>query len=214
MKLIVGLGNPGLKYERTRHNLGFIVVEHFLKDFTPVKDGTWEDSKKFKSEIAEITWQRRSSRSSSGQALIEKVILAKPKTYMNNSGMAVKIIKDFYKIDSADIWVIHDDVDLPLGSMKIRLGGASAGHKGVDSIINTLGTDKFWRFRLGIGKPKQNLNEKHRAVIFKGVDDYVLGELMGGDWSRAKTLIKKSVKAIETALEKDLATAMNRFNTK
>ncbi len=207
MKLIVGLGNPGLKYERTRHNLGFVAVEHFLKDFAPVKDGTWEDSKKFKSEIAEITWQPKAS-------LPQKVILCKPKTYMNNSGMAVKIIKDFYKIHPSDIWIIHDDVDLPLGSMKIRLGGASAGHKGVDSIINTLGTDKFWRFRLGIGKPKQNLSEKHQSFVFKGVDNYVLGELMGGDWSRAKTLIKKSVKAIETALEKDLTVAMNRFNTK
>lgn len=207
MKLIVGLGNPGLKYERTRHNLGFIVAEHFLKDFEPVNDNTWKDSAKFKSEIAEISWQPKAAKA-------EKVTIVKPKTYMNNSGMAVKSLKDYYKVDPSDIWIIHDDVDLPLGVMKIRLGGASAGHRGVESIINSLGTDKFWRFRLGIGKPKQNLNEKHRAVIFKGVDDYVLGELVGGDWSKAKTLIKRGVKALETALEKDMTVAMNRFNTK
>jgi PTH1 family peptidyl-tRNA hydrolase len=207
MKLIVGLGNPGLKYERTRHNLGFVVVDHFLKDLEQVNKSSWKDSSKFKSEIAEISWQPKAGD-------MQKIILVKPKTYMNNSGMAVKALKDYYKIDGSDIWIINDDIDLPLGSLKIRLGGASAGHRGVESIIDALGTDKFWRFRLGIGKPKQNLNEKHRSVIFKGMDEYVLGELMGGDWSKAKTLIKKTVKSLQTALEKDMTTAMNRFNTK
>lgn len=207
MKIIVGLGNPGQKYERTRHNLGFIVLDHFLKDFESEREGDWKSSKKFKSKTAQITWQPKASKASD-------IILVKPETYMNNSGMAVAAITSFYKVDPSDIWIIHDDVDLPFGSLKIRYGGASAGHRGVESIIEKLGTDKFWRFRLGIGKPRQNLNEKHKSVMFKGVDDYVLGEFVNGDWSKAKNLIKKTVDAIETALEKDLTVAMNRFNTK
>ncbi len=207
MKIIVGLGNPGLKYERTRHNLGFIVLDHFLKNFQPEGEGDWEESKKFKSDFAQISWQPK-------KGVFEKVILIKPLTYMNNSGMAVKAVKDFYKVQNSDIWIIHDDVDLVLGSMKIRLGGASAGHRGVESIINALGTDKFWRFRLGIGRPKQNTKEGSKAIFFRGVDEYVLGDMAGQDWSKAKALVKKAVKALETALEKDLETAMNRFNSK
>ena len=91
MKLIIGLGNPGVKYERTRHNIGFMVVEKFLKDFEPVKDTVWADEKKFKSDIAEINWQPRHGKE-------EKVILAKPKTYMNNSGLAISIISQYLKL--------------------------------------------------------------------------------------------------------------------
>ena len=207
MKIIVGLGNPGTKYEKTRHNLGFIVLDHFLKNFEPQNEGDWQESKKFKSQFAEISWQPKKGE-------MEKVVLIKPLTYMNNSGMAVKAVSAFYKVAASDIWVIHDDVDLALGLMKIRLGGASAGHRGVDSIIETLGNDKFWRFRLGIGHPRQNPKEGRKAIYFRGVDDYVLGEMAGQDWSKAKTLVKKAVEAIETALEKDLTVAMNRFNSK
>lgn len=207
MKIIVGLGNPGLKYERTRHNLGFIVLDHFLKNFEPQGEGDWEESKKFKSDFTQISWQPK-------KGVFEKVILLKPRTYMNNSGMAVKAAKDFYKVQNSDIWIIHDDVDLVLGNMKIRLGGASAGHRGVESIIDALGTDNFWRFRLGIGRPKQNNKEGSKAIFFRGVDEYVLGNMTGQDWGKAKTLVKKAVKALETALEKDLSVAMNRFNSK
>ncbi len=207
MKIIVGLGNPGEKYEKTRHNLGFVVLDHFLKSFEPVREGDWAESKKFKSDVAQILWQPKSGKE-------EQVLLIKPRTYMNNSGMAVKAVKDFYKAQDSDIWVVHDDVDLALGLMKIRLGGASAGHRGVDSIIESLGSDKFWRFRLGIGHPRQNPKEGGKAIYFRGVDDYVLGEMAGQDWSKAKVLVKKAVEAIETALEKDLTVAMNRFNSK
>jgi len=159
MKIIVGLGNPGEKYERTRHNLGFSAVDKFLKDFG---GSVWKDSEKFKGEIAHIEWQRQNSQkfkvssfakaskdkqSSKFQGL-EKVILLKPKTYMNNSGLSVRIVSDFYKIKPENIWILHDDLDLSFGSLKIRLGGASAGHRGIESIIDNLGTDKFWRFRL------------------------------------------------------------------
>lgn len=210
MKLIVGLGNPGGKYESTRHNLGFMVVDHVLKNFEPVRKGDWENSAKFKSEIAQIEWQRRSA--SSGQANLEKVILAKPKTYMNNSGMAVQLISSFYKVAPSDLWVIHDDFDLPIGAMKIRFGGASAGHHGVESVIEALKTDKFWRFRLGTGESRaKGKIAKHKI---RKADDFVLSGFGKGESGKIRELIKRAVKAIETGLEEDLKKAQNRFNTK
>ena len=219
MKLIVGLGNPGTKYEKTRHNLGFMVVERLLKDYESVGKTVWTHAVKFKSDIAEFDWNRHSSQSSSGQAriLIEKVILCKPKTYMNNSGMAVQLLTSYYKLLTTDVWIVHDDIDLPLGSMKIRLGGASAGHHGVESIIKSLGTDKFVRFRLGIKDQRletgtRQTGEKHQRL--KNVDDFVLGRFVGGEWGKARELIKRGAKSIEMALEDGLDAAMNRFNTK
>src|SRR5438067_1424386 len=103
MKLIVGLGNPGDAYEKNRHNLGFMVAEQFLKDFEPVHKTVWSNEPKFKSDIAELEWQ-----SQNGTGL-QKVILVKPKTYMNNSGMAVKLLTAYYKIPVTDIWILHDD---------------------------------------------------------------------------------------------------------
>ena len=212
MRLIVGLGNPGDKYINTRHNLGFMIVEHFLKDFQSAENTLWEDSKKFKSDISQIEWQRRSSRHSSGQASFEKVILARPQTYMNNSGLAVKIITDFYKISADNVWIIHDDIDLPLGAMKIRFGGASAGHHGVESIMGKLGSDKFWRFRMGTGAA--NGRSLRADGKLKNVEDFVLGGFTGSEKGKVKHLIKRGVKAIETSLEDGLEAAMNRFNTK
>lgn len=205
MKLIVGLGNPGKKYEKTRHNLGFMVVEHFLQDFEPVKDGVWENSAKFKSLIAQIEWQPK-------HGSLEKVILARPQTFMNNSGMAVHLICDFYKISADNIWVVHDDIDLPLGYMKIRFGGASAGHHGVESIMEYLNTDKFWRVRLGTGQQRTKGEIANHKM--KNIEDYVLGNFVGQERGKLKDLIKRGVAAIETSLEDGLEAAMNRFNTK
>jgi len=205
MKLIVGLGNPGEKYVKTRHNLGFMVVEKFLKDFESVKNTAWENSSKFKSDIVQIEWQPK-------HGSLEKVILIKPKTYMNNSGMAVKIIADFYKISADNVWVMHDDIDLPLGAMKIRFGGASAGHHGVESMIEHLGTDKFWRFRMGTGLRNQKSNIKDQKL--RNVEDFVLSDFSGSEKGKLKALIKRGVEAIEESLEEGLVAAMNRFNTK
>lgn len=203
MKLIVGLGNPGLKHEKTRHNLGFMVLDAFLKDFSATPVVNFKPEKKFQSETVEITWQPKK-----GEA--EKVILAKPVTYMNGSGLAVSAISSFYKISPADIWIIHDEVDLPLGGMKIRFGGASAGHKGVQSVIEHLGTDKFWRFRIGIGSQHENIH----ARKVKAIDEFVLGEFTEGERGKARETIKRTKKAIEDGLEEGLEKAMNRFNTK
>lgn len=205
MKLIVGLGNPGEKYEKTRHNLGFMVVERFLKDFEPVEKTAWSNEAKFKSDIVEFEWQPK-------RGSPEKIILAKPKTYMNNSGMAVRLVISYWKLEPSNLWIVHDDVDLPIGNMKIRFGGASAGHRGVDSVINTLGTDKFWRFRMGIGHPRNKT--MYQKFDMKGVDEYVLRTFSGSERGKVKELVKHGAKAIEYALEHGLEAAMNRFNTK
>lgn len=207
MKLIVGLGNPGTKYEKTRHNVGFMVVEQFLKDFTPVGKTVWEDSVRFKSDIAEFEWNAK-------HGALEKIILVKPKTYMNNSGLAVHIISQYLKILISDLWIIHDDVDLPLGAMKIRLGGASAGHRGVQSVIDTLKTDAFWRFRLGIGHPRNKSPHSYQKFNMKGVDEYVLRGFTGAERGKSRELVKKGAKALSTALELGLPASMNRFNAK
>ncbi len=204
MKLIVGLGNPGLKHEKTRHNLGFMVVDALFKDYSNPKD-SFREEKKFQSEIAEITWQPKKGKS-------EKVILLKPLTFMNGSGLSVSKASKFYKIMPQDIWIVHDEVDLPLGAMKIRLGGSSAGHKGVESVLEVLKTDKFWRFRMGIGEQKSKI--KNQKSKLRKIDNYVLGEFGDGERGKAREIIKKGVKAIEAALEDSLEKAMNRFNTK
>ena len=140
--------------------------------------------------------------------------MEKPQTYMNNSGLAVRLITDFYKLKPEDIWIIHDDIDLPLGSVKIRFGGASAGHHGVGSIIESLATDKFWRFRLGIGPEKGKLKIETGSLRVKNAEDFVLSGFTGSEKGKVKHLIKRGVNAIETGLEDGLDIAMNRFNTK
>ena len=209
MKLIVGLGNPGGKYEKTRHNLGFLVLDRFLKDFSQVQKTIWEDNTKFKCDMAKIDWQPKKGK-------LEKIILVKPKTYMNNSGLCVGLVSSFYKINPADIWLIHDEIDLPLGSMKIRFGGGSAGHKGVMSIMNSLGTEKFWRFRLGMGHQKGIQPRFNRGKIrnSKSVEEFVLRGFSSGEAGKAREVIKRGSKAIQEGLENGLEKAMNRFNTK
>lgn len=202
MKLIVGLGNPGEKYEKTRHNLGFMVVDHFFEDITPVKKTVWETSKKFKSLVAEHTFVPKLGEK-------EKIILVKPLTHMNASGIAVELLCSFYNIEPFDVWVVHDELDLPVGSMKIRKGGSSAGHRGIESIIEKLGTEKFWRFRMGIG-----LDHGMADHIAHNVDDFVLGGFTHGEKGKARELIKRGSHAISLAVKDSIETAMNRFNTK
>jgi PTH1 family peptidyl-tRNA hydrolase len=204
MKLIIGLGNPGEKHIDTRHNLGFKVIDALFKDYATPKD-SFREEKKFQAEIAELTWQPKKGKE-------EKVILVKPITFMNGSGLAVLSISKFYKIKQEDVWVIHDEIDLPLGAMKIRLGGSSAGHKGVESIIESLKSEKFWRFRLGIGTQKGRTEGEKKHL--KKIDDFVLGVFIESERGKAREIIKRAVKSLEGALEDGLEKAMNRFNTK
>ncbi len=204
MKLIVGLGNPGDKYESTRHNVGFMVLDRLIKDSQPVDNSDFTEDKKLKSEIFVFYWQPKK-----GEA--EKVILVRPQTYMNNSGMAVSLVAKYYKVKPEDIWVVHDELDLPLGTMKIRFGGSAAGHHGVNDLIEKLGTDKFWRFRLGIAFAK---NKEEIAKHKVNGQEFVLKGFVGGEKSKARAAIKRGSKALATALEKGITSSMNQFNTK
>ena len=188
MKLIIGLGNPGEKYEKTRHSLGFMVIDELLRKITPIEETVWE----------------KDSQSGSLVVKVKSLLLVKPQTMMNASGFSVAKLANFYKIKPEDIWVIHDDVDLTLGKMKIRLGGAGAGHHGVESVIKNLGTDKFVRFRLGISHPRRGIDGL--------VERYVLRKFDINEKTEIKQVIKKAVKAIQISLKDGLETAMNRFN--
>ena len=208
MKLIVGLGNPGEKYEYTRHNVGFMVLEHLLKDVEPVEKTVWDNSKKLKSDIAELSWKNHKKEES-------RVILAKPKTFMNNSGMAVKLLVGFYKVELSDLWIIHDDIDLNLGGLRIRTGGASGGHHGIESIIKEFGTPDFVRFRVGIGRPFKGKDPRHIGRRDKEkVDEYVVSAYDESEAHDYREMVKKTCKALKEALSYDLTRAMNRYNTK
>lgn len=138
MKLIVGLGNIGKEYDETRHNAGFMTIDHFAE-----KHGFEFNKQKFDALIAD------------GGVNGEKVILAKPTTYMNESGRSVRQIVDFYKLDPEDVLVVHDDMDLPTGRLRLRQKGSAGGHNGIKSIIAHLGTEKFKRLRIGIDHPEK-----------------------------------------------------------
>ncbi len=149
MKLLVGLGNPGKKYEQTRHNVGFIILDHIALE----QGVAWEQQKKANALIAKH-----------GQT-----ILAKPQTFMNNSGSSVQKLAAFYGVSLADLVVVHDDVDLEFGKTKFALGMGSAGHHGIEDIIEKLGSKEFWRLRVGVGRPSGEGAGKFE------VEDYVLG---------------------------------------
>ena len=152
MKLIIGLGNSGEKYIKTRHNLGFIVTEELAEK---IKVDNWKEEKQFKADIAQGIYNN------------EKIILAKPQTFMNNSGNSVKSIADYYKINSENILVIHDDIDLELGEIRIQKNRGSAGHNGVQSIINYLKTKDFIRIRIGIKPIEKEILEAEKFVLEK-----------------------------------------------
>lgn len=138
MKLIVGLGNPGKNYAKTRHNIGFIVLDELQKKMAEYGASKWELSKKFNAEICGAV--------KGGQ----KIILAKPMTFMNNSGEAAQLLTHFYKITLPDLIVVHDDKDLKLGEMRVQTDRSDAGHNGIKSIVQHLGTQNFTRLRIGI----------------------------------------------------------------
>jgi len=205
MILIIGLGNPGERYAKTRHNLGFMVVDALARKMLPLEKTKWKFDKKSNSLFL---------------ILNSKFILAKPQTFMNASGFAVKSLITNYPITNySTLWVVHDDVDLPLGKIKIRIGGAAAGHHGVESIIQELGTDQFVRFRLGIGHPcppslRSGAGRRAGRGADAQVERYVLREFDINETSEVKQMIKKCVKAIQVALVSGLERAMNQFNLK
>lgn len=194
MNLLVGLGNPGIKYENTRHNIGFMVIGKLLKDLVPVtKD--WEVSQSFKAHIFKHG----------------DLVFAKPQTFMNASGVSVKKLMDFYKVPAENIWVIHDDIDLPLGKIRIRVGGGTAGHHGVESIIRETGVDGFVRFRLGVGRDDAYKDIKQNVPTHR-IEKYVVSPFTTHEEGDLRKLIKHSAHALELALQDGLDKAMNQFN--
>jgi PTH1 family peptidyl-tRNA hydrolase len=178
--LIVGLGNPGEKYVGSRHNLGFLALDKYIE--SSKYKVVWESSKRFKSEIFKT----------------DNLIFVKPQTFMNNSGLAVKLLTAYYKIPNTDLIVVYDELDLPLGKIKIRLGGAAAGHHGVESIIEALGTDQFIRLRLGIGNLKTQSAEHKGSSV--SAEKFVMAPFIHSEKPQVKHMIKQAVKELQRLL--------------
>lgn len=165
VKLIIGLGNPGKEYEKTRHNAGFIALDNYAKKN---ELGEWKLKDKFKALVIESTDENDN-----------KLILAKPQTFMNLSGEAVQALKAFYKIENDNITIVHDELTMPFGEVQYKLGGSSAGNNGVGSIINHIGED-FHRVRIGIHTPK--------AYDVNNSSDYVLGKLSDDEIAQIQSI--------------------------
>jgi peptidyl-tRNA hydrolase, PTH1 family len=183
MKLIVGLGNPGPEYERTRHNVGWQVVDAFAKKF----------------RIA-VTHHEKNALTGTGRVAGGSVLVAKPLTYMNLSGDAVRLLVNAYAETPADMMVVYDDIDLPLGRLRIRPNGSAGTHNGMRSIIAELGTENFPRLRIGVGAPQGRLR------------DYVLDEFAPEEQPIVDDSIKRAIVALVLFMRDDLRRAMNEFN--
>jgi PTH1 family peptidyl-tRNA hydrolase len=185
MILIAGLGNPGKKYGKTRHNIGFRVVDLLAK--------RWEAGHfdvRFEGEMTKVRTH--------GQ----RVLLIKPQTFMNLSGSSVAACAHYHEIPIEQVWIVHDELDLPLGRMRVRIGGRSGGHNGVKSVIERLESEEFVRFRIGIGRPKGRVP----------VEDYVVQPFASDERAEAQEAVERAADAIEEALHHDLTHAMNIFN--
>ncbi len=189
MIAIFGLGNPDKKYEATRHNLGFDVINQWHTKHSDLFTN-FTANQKFFSQIAEGSWEG------------EKILLVKPFTFMNLSGQAVMAIKSFYKLTNNNIWIIHDDLDLPPGRIKISIAASSGGHNGINSIIENLGEKDFVRFRLGIGRPK----------FFGSVSNYVLKPPANSELNKINEAKDKIIQAIETTLKQGIVKTQNIYN--
>ena len=189
MKLIVGLGNPGRRYQDTKHNVGFRVIDA-LHEKTQGKQQTSRRTQTSicKSLVMQTKWHDTS------------VILAKPMTYMNNSGVAVAALVDRLEVPLSQLCVVYDDVHLDIGILRMRQKGSAGGQKGMKSIIHHLGTNEFPRLRIGIGEPIGDLV------------DYVLTEFSQTEEIEIESTIHRAVDAIETFVKDDILTAMNQFN--
>ncbi|MBC2576347.1 aminoacyl-tRNA hydrolase [Peptostreptococcus canis] len=185
MYIIVGLGNPGKKYENTRHNAGFDAIDKFADE-----NGIKIDKLKHKALIGE------------GRIGSEKVILVKPQTYMNLSGESVLSVSQFYKVESENIVVLYDDIDLDIGKLRIRKKGSAGSHNGMKSIIKCLGTEDFPRVRIGISRPPEGWD----------LADYVLSKVSKEQEKDMLEGIDKAVKTIKEIVSSGLDLAMNKYN--
>lgn len=188
MKLIVGLGNPGKQYEHTRHNLGFMVVDALAER---LHASEWKKHHKANALVAE--------------AMVggEKCLMAKPQTFMNSSGEAVQALMAFYKLQSGDVIVAHDELDLPFGTLRISIDASAGGHNGVASVMEKLGTRNIIRLRMGIRGPQKGSIPS---------DKYVLLPFSLLERLKRKSIVSHAAEALECLAAHDAQTCMNRFN--
>ena len=187
MKVIVGLGNPGVHYERTRHNIGFQVVDRLA-------------------EIHHILISAKRFKSLYGTGWIDsqKVVLVKPMTFMNRSGEAVKKAINFFQVGIEDLIIIHDDLDLPIGRLRFKRRGSDGGHQGVRSIIESMGKNTFLRLKVGIGRPPQGMDPA----------EYVLVSFDGIQQSHLEGILSRAAESLKVVLLEGVETAMNRYQKK
>jgi PTH1 family peptidyl-tRNA hydrolase len=193
MKLIIGLGNPGKAYAHNRHNIGFRCINHLAR-------------------LHSIPVKKHHCRSQVGAGKIAdvEVLLAKPKTFVNLSGEAVERLMRKYNISIEDLLVIYDDLDLPLGKLRLRAGGSAGGHKGINSIISALGDEGFARIKVGIGRPTA---EDGTAITDEDVIvGYVLSDFTPQEEATVKPTVATVAEAIGYVLTEGITAAMNRFN--
>ena len=188
MKLIVGLGNPGIEYQFTPHNLGFLTVDRLAE--------------RSQAEVKNRHCHALTARKLVGE---HEVLLVKPETYMNLSGLAVRELAEEYEVrPEQDLIVIYDELDLPFGAIRIRPRGGTAGHNGMESIVGALGTEEFLRVRLGIA-PERKVADGAR---------YVLGQFRRSQYKAVDQMLDTAADAVEAILQEGAAAAMNRFNRK
>ncbi|EST51748.1 peptidyl-tRNA hydrolase [Brevibacillus panacihumi W25] len=185
MKVVIGLGNPGKKYEDTRHNAGFMAIDKISENW-----GIPVSSNKFRALIGE------------GRAQGEKVLLVKPQTYMNLSGESIAEILRFYKLTPDDLVVIFDDLDLPTGQLRLREKGSAGGHNGIKSMIQHLGTQEFKRIKVGIGRPEPG----------RSVSDYVLQSFPSGERKEIDEAVSRAADAADMWVREPFLKVMNHFN--
>jgi len=188
VKIVVGLGNPGAEYERTPHNMGFLLVD-YLAERLGCK---LKASSKFEALV--------------GSAVLagEELLLVEPQTFMNNSGRAVGAVLNYRKLSPADLLVVVDDADIPLGTLRLRKKGGAGGHRGLASINEVLGTTEYARVRVGIG----------RGATRDDLVEHVLGKFGREEWAVVQKTIEETADAVQVILEKGMDFAMNRFNAR
>jgi peptidyl-tRNA hydrolase, PTH1 family len=185
VKLVVGLGNPGKKYERARHNLGFLVVDHIAR----------QNQVTIKKKLCDALVGEWSNDG-------ERILLVKPQTYMNRSGESIKALLDYFRLTAGDLAVIHDDLDLAFGRIRIRPGGGAGGHRGVLSIMESLAGAPFYRVRVGIGRPPDGVD----AV------DFVLESFLSQEVQQLDELVSRASDAVVSLLREGGQRAMEQFN--
>jgi len=187
MKVIVGLGNPGRKYERTRHNAGFMAVDELANSLG-----------------IDLAQEKHQAQMGRGRMGAEEVILAKPQTYMNESGRAVGAIMRAVYASHSELIVLHDELDLTFGSVRVKIGGGHGGHNGLRSIIELVGSSDFIRVRIGIGRPAPGMDAA----------DYVLNPFPTGEKSLVPEIMKRAAEAARNIVQEGPTRAMNVFNKK